>query len=152
MTLRDMACNQPTPLCKEWTEAWADDTDIDVLLDKFVLGLDFCVKNNYPPLAFCREHFDREDLHRHHIFIDEEVSIKTKVSGFWVFLGHCTGKVIFDGYSVATVYLRHISDLRIIARDSSKVFLTLYDDSNAQIEQDEYGGTFKVYDRRKGER
>ena len=131
IVLRELACSQKTPLCKEWTEQWDDDSDIDVLLDKYVRGFDFCVKNDYPSLEFSRKYFTdkKESLHRHHIYFDEDVDIETHASGFWIFLGSSKGRVRFNGFAVATVYLRHDSDLVIESTGLAKVFVKKYDKS-----------------------
>lgn len=146
ITLREMACSQPTPLCKEWTEAWKDDTDIDGLLDKYISGIDFAIKNNYPPLDFCRENFNRDDLHRHNIYLDEYISIGDASSGTWVFVGNCEGEITFKDFSVGTLYLRHNSRIKVVTKDMAKVFISLYDESEVDVEQLEYS-TAKVYDR-----
>lgn len=148
ITLREMACSQPTPLCREWTDKWMDDSDIDTLLDKFVRGQDFCIKNGYPPLDFCRRNFSPEDLHRHHIYLDEEVDILDAESGVWIFLGECTGRVYFNGFSVGTVYVRHSSNICVHVRDMAKAFVSVYESGDTLCIGDR-GTTVRLYDRRK---
>lgn len=148
IALREMACIQPVPLCEKWTREWVDDTDIDGLLDKFVRGQDFCIRNDYPPLAFISENFDRNDLHRHHIYLDEEVAIADAESGTWIFLGRCTGNVAFRDFSVGNVYVRHSSDIGVSAYGQSKVFVSLYEKSDASLKSSP-GSRLRLYDRRK---
>ena len=146
IALREMACSQQTPLCAQWTKAWKDNTNIDGLLDKYIKGIDFCIKNDYPPLDFCRENFDKEDLHGHNIYLDEYVNIDDASSGVWVFLGECEGEITFNGFSVGTIYIRHDSKIKVITKDMSKVFVSLYDESEVETEKLEYS-TIKIYDR-----
>jgi len=150
IVLRELACSQATPLCSEWTEAWKDDSAIDELLDKFVQGFDFCVKNNYPTLEFSRKHFSdkREVLHRHNIYFDEEVNIEDAESGTYIFVGDCTGTIVFKGFSVGTVFLRHNSSIKVVADDNAKVFVRMYDDSKCESENGKFAFC-KVLDRRK---
>lgn len=147
IALRELACSQPTPLCAEWTKAWKDDSSIDELLDKYVRGFDFCVKNDYPSLDFCRKHFKKEDLHRHHIYLDEEVNIDEAWNGTYIFLGQCTGRISFDGYAAGMVYLRHSSRVDVASEDLARVFVTMYDDSDCEVQQT-YGSRVQLYDRR----
>lgn len=149
IVLRDLACSQETPLCAEWTEAWKDDSSIDELLDKYVKGFDFCVKNNYPTLEFSRKVFTekRDVLHRHHIFLDEGVNIEAE-SGTYIFVGECTGTITFKDFTVGTVYLRHTSNIKVNAFDNAKVFVTMYDDSECQTEKDSFAFC-RVFNRRK---
>lgn len=150
IVLRELACSQPTPLCKEWTEEWEDDSDIDVLLDKYIRGFDFAVKNDYPPLDFIRENFRKEDLHRHNIYLDEKVEIKGARSGYYVFLGNCTGSIEAHGFNVVSCYLRHGSKIDVTSLGSARVFVTYYDHSGGLAYKDEWG-RIKQYDRRKKE-
>ena len=146
IALREMACCQKTPLCAEWTKAWKDNTNIDGLLDKYIKGIDFCIKNDYPPLDFCRENFEKEDLHRHNIYLDEYVEIADASSGVWVFVGDCEGEITFRDFSVGTIYLRHGSKIKVRTLGMSKVFVSLYDESEVEVEKLEYS-TIKLYDR-----
>lgn len=148
IVLRELACNQKTPLCKEWTDEWQDDTHIDILLDKFIKGHDFCIENDYPPLDFCRKNFDVDDLHRHNIYLDEEVEIEADRSGYYVFLGNCKGTLTVDGFVAVTVYVRHDSNINVEAFNGCKVFVSYYEQSNGECSHDGWS-KIKKYDRRK---
>ena len=127
--LRELACSQPTPLCEEWTREWQDDTDVDTLLGMFIRGFDFCTKNDYPPLDFIRENFRLEDLHRHRIYLDEDVELNESENGYYVFLGHCTGGLWVSGLKAVTVYMRHDSHVEVQAFDGARVTVIYYDNS-----------------------
>jgi hypothetical protein len=135
-------------LCKPWTEAWADNSDQQELIDKFVKGIDFCLERDWPSTEFIKANFDRKLLNRNLIFVDEPIEIKNAPSGIYVINGECSGTLWFNSWAAATVYVRHNSNVRIIADDFAKVFVRLYDDASADvIELD--GAVIKVYDRRK---
>ena len=150
ISLREMARVQSHPLCDKWYGEWKDDTSVDGLLDKYVRGIDFGVMNDYPPLDFIRKNFKKEDLHRHNIYIDEEVNIVESHSGIWVLLGKCSGRMTFDSWAVATVHVRHESNMRIDAEDLSRVFVSVYE--NAECEAKAlFGAVVKKYDKKKKE-
>ena len=150
IVLRELACSQKTPLCAEWTEAWKDESNLDELLEKYVKGFDFCVKNDYPTLDFSRRNFsDKKDaLHRHNIYLDEEVDIKNAASGIYIFLGNCTGSIVFKDFAVGTVYLRHNSNMRIESIKFAKVFVSMYDSSECKTDKDDVSYC-KVFNRKK---
>ena len=150
IVLRELACNQPTPLCKQWTEEWKDDTDFNTLVDKFVRGQDFCIQNNYPPLDFIRKNVSKEDLHRHNIYIDEEVNIESAISGYYIFLGKCTGSITANGYSAVTIYVRHESKIDVTASGAARVFVSYYENSDGNCINIGYS-KLRKYDRRKKE-
>lgn len=146
--LREMA--RKSGLCDKWYEEWKDDDSIDVCLDRAIRGFDFCVKCDYPPLDFIRENFRMEDLHRHNIYLDEKVEIRGAKSGYYVFLGDCTGSIEAHGFSVVSCYLRHDSMIDVTSLGSARVFVTYYDRSGGSVYRDEYG-RIRKYDRRKKE-
>lgn len=134
-------------LCKPWTKAWGD-CDQQELIDKYVKGIDFCLERDWPSIDFIKANFDRKLLNRNLIFVDEPIEIKNAPSGIYVINGECSGTLWFNSWAAATVYVRHNSNVRIIADDFAKVFVRLYDDASADvIELD--GAVIKVYDRRK---
>lgn len=133
--LRSMARAQKTPLCDKWFSAWEDNTPIDTLLDMYVRGFDFCIDNDYPSLDFIRKNFNKEDLNRHNIYIDQEVDIEG-ASGFYIFLGKCRCSVRFWGSVAATVYVRHESRIKLDARWGAVVFASVYDGSACATKAD----------------
>lgn len=142
IALREMA--RSVGLCDKWYNEWKDDSTIDECLERFINGFDFAVKNDWPPLDFIRKNFRMEDLHRHNVYIDEEVNIEKGGSGYYVLLGKCTGTIKLTGFAVATVHLRHESKVSVKALDDSIVFVRCWDNSDAVCEKDYYGSIRKI--------
>ena len=133
-------------LCHPWTEAWGD-CDQQELIDKFVKGIDFCLERNWPTSDFIKANFDRTLLNANLIFVDEHISLDDAPSGIYILNGECSGSIRFAPWTAATVYVRHTSNVRIIAGDFAKVFVRLYDGAEVETEAKE-GAVVKVYDRR----
>lgn len=148
IALREMARTQG--LCDEWYGEWKDDDTIDMCLDRAVRGFDFCVKSDYPPLGFIRRNFDKEALHRHNIYLDEEVKVEDGENGYYMFLGDCVADISFDGFKAASVYVRHGCNVNVKASGGAKVFVTYYDGSKGECSNDGWS-VCKKYDRRKKE-
>lgn len=134
-------------LCKPWTEAWGD-CDQQELIDKYKKGIDFCIDRQYPSNEFIKANFDRDLLNANLIFVDEYLDFDMMPSGVYVINGECTGTIKFAPWTAATVYIRHTSNVRIIADDFAKVFVRLYDEAEAVVDSDE-SAVVKVYDRRR---
>lgn len=145
IALREMARAQG--LCDEWYGAWSDDSTIDECLDRYVKGFDFAREHDYPPLDFIRKHFNKESLHRNGIYLDEEVDVEGR-HGYYIFLGDCKGRITFDGFYAATVYVCHDSEVDVMAANGAKVFVTYHDKSRGRTESDAWS-KIKVYDRKK---
>lgn len=133
-------------MCRPWTEAWGD-CDQQELIDKFVKGIDFCLERNWPTSDFIKANFDRALLNTNLIFVDEHISLDDAPSGIYILNGECTGSIRFAPWTAATVYVRHTSNVRIIAGDFAKVFVRLYDEAEVETEAEE-SAVVRVYDRK----
>jgi hypothetical protein len=136
ITLREMA--RKVGLCDEWYEAWSDDDTIDECLHRYVRGFDFAVKNDWPPLDFCRENFRKEELHRHNIYLDDNPLIDEANSGYYIFLGKSVATIYVKGLKVVTIYCRHDSVVNVIASEGSRVFIHYYDQSDGNFRCDKH--------------
>lgn len=134
-------------LCRPWTEAWGD-CDQQELIEKFVKGIDFCLQRNWPTPEFIKANFDRDLLNSNLIFVDEYLDFDMMPSGIYIINGECSGTIRFAPWTAATVYVRHTSNVKIIANDFAKVFVRLYDEAEVGTEAEE-SAVVKVYDRRK---
>lgn len=135
-------------LCAKWTSEWADDSDQQTLIDKYVRGIDFSLAYNWPSNDFIKANFDRDLLHKNLIFVDEHIDLDNAPSGVYIVNGECSGTIRIADWSVATLYLRHDSNVRIEAGDFARVFIRLYDNSDATVSAAE-NAIVKVYDRRR---
>ncbi len=134
-------------LCRPWTEAWGD-CDQQELIDKYKKGIDFCIDKQYPSNEFIKANFDRDLLNANLIFVDEHIRLDDAPSGIYILNGECSGSIRFAPWTAATVYVRHKSNVTIIADDFAKVFVRVYDEADAEVvELDE--AVIKMYDRRK---
>ena len=133
-------------LCRPWTEAWGD-CDQQELIDKYKKGIDFCIDKQYPSNERIKANFDRALLNANLIFVDEHIRLDDAPSGIYILNGECSGSIRFAPWTAATVYVRHTSNVRIIAGDFAKVFVRLYDEAEVKTEAEE-SAVVRVYDRR----
>lgn len=134
-------------LCKQWTEAWGN-CDQQELIDKYKKGIDFCLEHQYPSNEFIKENFNRTLLHENLIYVDEHLNLDDAPSGVYILNGECSGTISFGSWAAATIYVRHTSNVNIIAKDFAKVFVRLYDETEVEV-CDVADAVVKVYDRRK---
>lgn len=135
-------------LCAQWTAKWADNSDQQTLIDKYKRGIDFCLDRDWPSNDFIKANFDRELLNANLIFVDEYVDMDMAPSGIYILNGECSGRIRLAPWAAATIYVRHSSEITIVAEDFAKVFVRLYDEADAEVDSDE-SAVVKVYDRRK---
>lgn len=116
-------------LCAQWTAEWGKGTTKDDMADKFVRGLDFCIKHNWPTVEVIKESFG-DVMHNHGVYADEKV-YQTNPDTM-VLNGRCDATIICGDYASSNIYARHSTKLRIKVRDHAYVHVSVYD--NAQIE------------------
>lgn len=133
-------------LCRQWTEAWGD-CDQQELINKHKKGIDFCIEHQYPSNEFIKANFDRTLLHDNLIFVDERINLDDAPSGVYILNGECSGTLHFRSWAAATVYVRHSSNVNIIAEDFAKVFVRVYDEAEVNV-CDVGDAVVKVYERK----
>lgn len=127
-------------MCPQWQSEWNDDKTQQELLDMYVRALDFCIEHDYHTVAFIKEHVDPYLRRKNRIYVDEEV--EGGESGIYMVNGKCRGEAVFDDLAVATLYVRHDSELCIVAKGLSKIFVRVYDRARIHVTQSDMG---KVY-------
>ena len=123
LTLRDMA--GAIGACEQIMNQWKDSDDVDTLLERYINTLDFALDKDFPSLEFINNNFNRDDLHRHNIYIDEDVHITDANHGVYVFLGSCTGSLRVNGFMAVTAFIRHKSHIDVMASDGARVQIRL---------------------------
>lgn len=127
-------------LCTQWTEQWGE-PDQQGLIDKYLHGIDFCIKKGYPTNTFIKEHFDKDILHRNNIFVDEDVQARN-MKHIAVLSGNCKGTLLFDGFSVCDIYVRHDSEVTIDCSQYCKVFINVYDRAKVNVIQKDIASVY----------
>lgn len=135
-------------LCAQWKADWADDKTPQELIEMYKKGIDFGIANQYPSNEYIKANFDRELLNRNLVFIDEDIDLDNAPSGVYVLNGECSGTIRLAPWAVATLYLRHDTNVSIEAGDFARVFVRLYDNADTTVNARE-STIVKVYDRRK---
>lgn len=118
-------------LCQQWQSEWNDETT-QSLIDKYLKGIDFAIEHNYPSNEFIEENFDKDILLANNIFVNDEVR-GTNIGTPIVINGKSKGMLTFDEYGVATIYIRHDSEVSISCKDLSKVWVHVYDNAKVHI-------------------
>lgn len=119
-------------LCKQWQRDWKRDWDIDLLLDKYKEGIDFCISNGYPSINFIKENFAKDDLRRHNILVDDKWSLLNPRTA--VIQGNSTSTARYNGWTPGTIYILNNSNAKVFAKNSSFVILHLFDNARVSCE------------------
>lgn len=134
-------------LCNQWTAEWGS-PDKDELLDKYVRGIDFCIKNDYPSIEYMKSNFTGV-MENHGVFVDNILDLNNRSVA--IINGKCEGLLSYNKYNTGRIYVRHESIVRIVAKENSKIFISTYDNSkitvecldNAKVYVYKYGGVIE---------
>lgn len=137
-------------ICREWHDELKTLTDKDSMIQMYLRGIDFCLKNEFPDNDFIKANFG-DKTKDYGIFVDGEINVTNAPK--CVCLGNSTGQVTIDGYNVCEIFVKHSSALRIEAKGNSFVMIDVFDDStimvnahdNAKVCVNRYGGDVKPY-------
>lgn len=135
-------------LCDKWQEEWTSQTTKEEMIEKFIRGQDFCIKHDWPSVSQIKK-YGKGLINRYGVYADEKFVSDSPTT---IAMGSCDGSIYADKHDVRVVYLRHKSKIKIEARGESRVFISIYDDSHADIKCYEnakvfvyrYGGTVKA--------
>ena len=133
-------------ICEDWYLALKNEKDINSLLDMYIKGIDFCLSNDYPSNHFIAKNF-KGKMEAHGIHLDEVLDIVNEPTV--VALGKCLGDIVTLEFEVCQVFVKHNSDIIIMANGNSFVMVDVFDDAkvlilaydNAKVCVNRYGGT-----------
>lgn len=128
-TLRDRA--RVLGLCDQWYGEWEKEETKQELIEKYLKGIDFCIKHDYPTLPFIKANFNKAQLLLKGIFLDENVDASNLKTA--VLLGESKGELRYYGLSVGNVYLRHQSEVTIEVNDGARVFIEVYENCKLKV-------------------
>ena len=127
--LREQARN--LGLCDKWYDGWDKESSEQDLIDKYLKGIDFCIKHDYPALSFIKEHFSKDRLMMNGIFVGDIVDTSNVQTV--ILLGDSSGVARYDGLHAGNVYVRHTSQLTIEASGGSRVFVEAWENCKLHV-------------------
>lgn len=121
-------------ICQEWHTKLKSLEDKKELIKMYLSGIDFCLSNDYPNNDFIRANFKgfMEDFG---VFLDDNIELSNTPK--CVALGETTGSIELDGYCVSEIFIKHKSNLNIIAKDNAFVMIDVFD--NVKLTCEAYG-------------
>lgn len=136
-------------ICQEWFDQMKTLDNKDRLLEMYIRGIDFCLSNDFPTNDYIRENFVGR-MEEYGVHLDE--SLNTANDRRVVALGRCIGRIEINNFGVSEIFVKHESDLIIIAKGNSFVMIDMFDDSklhviasaDSKVCVNHYGGTLKT--------
>lgn len=115
-------------LCQEWQDSWEETG----LIDKYIKGITWCMKNEFPSLKELKKHDNA--LIRNGVYNEKKLSIVCE-RDMYVFNA---SKVDFEisGYDVCRIYIGRGTKINLKVRDNAILYVDNYD-SEVSISRDD---------------
>lgn len=118
-------------LCRMWQMKLRSGMDIEELVGLYIKGIDFCISEDFPTLDFLREHF-RGRCEPFGVFVDDDIA-PADTRPDMVLNGGCRAMLEYDGYSVSRLYVRHTSEVAVVALDDAYVTVDMFDSARLHL-------------------
>lgn len=100
------------------------------MVEMYLRGIDFCLKNDYPANDFIKAHFG-DIAPQMGVFVDCEISVENNPK--CVCLGATFGIIKTNAFSVSEIFAKHQSELNVLAADNAFVMIDVFDDAVVNI-------------------
>lgn len=114
---------------------WKDDMTIDETLEFYKGILDFVIENKWPTADFMLEMFGREELEKHHIYIQSENIDSGRFSDTVIVQSGSTGEFHFGGYDAINMWVLDDSEVLVSGSMYAYVFVHACDNSHVTVEK-----------------
>lgn len=114
-------------LCLQWQGKLRKGLKLEQLVELYIKGINFCIKNEYPTLDFLRQHF-KGKCEPYGVYIDDEVTDSLNESNI-VLNGACKAILDYDDYIVARAYIRHNSEAGVDVDGNALVTIDVFDNA-----------------------
>lgn len=136
-------------ICKEWHTALKSLKDRKAMVEMYLRGIDFCLKNDYPANDFIKAHFG-DIAPQMGVFVDCEICVEN--SPKCVCLGATFGIIKADSFNVTEIFAKHQAELNVVAADNAFLMLDVFDDAVVNIHAhnrvkvcvNQYGGHINI--------
>ncbi|MDR2652266.1 MAG: hypothetical protein LBC68_08130 [Prevotellaceae bacterium] len=118
-------------ICKDWHERLKSTDDKREMITMYIKGIDFCLANDYPDNDYIVANFG-EIMHDFGIFVDSDIDLKNTER--CIALGKTRGKIEVTDYNVCEIFVKHNSELTIIAKDNAFVVIDIFNNSTIHIQ------------------
>lgn len=117
-------------ICKEWHTVLKSQTDRVAMIEMYLRGIDFCLKNDFPTNDFIQAHFG-DIAPRMGVFVNSQITVENKPK--CVCLGVTFGKVTTNGFNVCEIFAKHDAEINVIAADNAFVMVDVFDNAVVNI-------------------
>ena len=113
-------------ICQEWHSELRGLDDKKAMIEMYLKGIDFCLSYDYPNNEFIRTNF-KGVMEEFGVFLDDSIDLVNVPK--CVVLGQTKGSIEINNFNVSEIFVKHDSELTIIAKGDSFVMIDLFDNA-----------------------
>jgi len=117
-------------ICDPGMQKILEAKDIQGLIDYYLEGIDFCLRNNFPTVDFMKENAGVL-LESNGIYTDGKIDLTNPLKV--VLLDRVSANIKVDDYKVSDIYVKHECDLQILVKDNAFASIEAYDNCTVNI-------------------
>ena len=118
-------------ICQEWHDELKTLEDKRTMVQMYLKGIDFCLANDYTSNDYIRRNFG-DIMNEFGVFLDNNIDLVNVEK--CVALGATKGRVEINDYGTSEIFVKHNSELTIIAKDNAFVMVDVFDSVVVHIE------------------
>lgn len=117
-------------ICEEWYEELKQIDNHDLLIEKYLKGIDFCISNDFPTNDFIRANFAGK-MESHGVNLDNKFKIVNmrKI----VALGSSQGSIEASCYNTCEIFVKHDSMVDVTVKDKAFVVIDVFDNARVTV-------------------
>ena len=120
----------PENACKPGLGVFIETKLEDDIVSLFWDYIDFCLAMNYPSCDFIER--NKDAANKQHLYVNHKSTLKNIEKA--AFLGASVCDVVYTGFTVSRLYVKHTSKLNVKATDNAFVMIDALDSSDVAVE------------------
>lgn len=118
-------------ICQDWYNELKTLEDKKAMVEMYLKGIDFCLSYDYPNNEFIRVNF-KGIMEEFGVFLDDSIDLVNTTK--CVALGQTKGRIEITDFGTSEIFVKHNSELTIVAKGDSFVMVDLFDNSVIHIQ------------------
>lgn len=118
-------------ICGPWAKRIELAEDKHALMQMYVDGIDFCLKNEFPSNGDLIS-LAGDIINQYGVYVAQGINLHNQ--SFAALLGACSAEIRYSDYSVSNLYIKHTSQVNIITTDNAVVMIDVFDKTTLNVE------------------
>lgn len=130
-------------LCSKWQKEWENDWSFDTLAQRYLMGIDFCFKHEYPSNEYLLSNFEQSFRRSVGIIVDDNYSLLNPE--VCAIMGNSKAKVRTNSNTVSSIWIKDNAEVILIARGRSSQHVHVFGNAKINVEDCETNAEVLIF-------